>query len=568
MSSVSEHEESDLLSDQSSDRARRSESPYPTVVGAFKRSSDGVSRLRGIHPTVGTCDHPIRLSVINYNGVSIAACVSISPVPEIVIGELSLTAFTPRIRLQTVRSPTGSASFVDKDRLFVMVPDAARSDGIDLHVITKTFGIKSEHVTSCHYPTAISVWKPSSDGPFHLAIANSPGPSLRSGGGNTYRNLTTFYKWTGTYFDSYTQVNSFHVKDICPFSVAGKDYVVIVNHESSPGFHSVDSEVYRYDPDEYKWYSIQKIKTTGGVDCEIFTLGPDNSQEFFLTIANNLDKDVSTGSVRFDVDSVIYKFSNDKFVPFQCLRTIGATSIKAYEDSNHDSHFSSFLLAVAHMPGVQLFQYNGWKFVEAPVQLVRGSLGPGVQSLVFTRIQSQPVLIAANPRMSSRESNVIKFEFVHENPLRNWKKLSREWCDNVSSKINNGHSTLDSINSLLDGTFAVDQREPIVVKGDLIMTGANLTVNGFFRSPSLEDLSSGRRLSHEMVAELDSLHNQLMRLESQISSLSETLNRAVTLDGNQVITGHYSFSDVSFQCSDSDRCMLGRDVLGFDCSEG
>lgn len=315
-----EVDDGDLLSDQSKERARRSESPHSTVVEAFKTSTDGISRLRGIHPLVGTCDHPIRLSVTNYNGMPVAACVSISPVPEIVIGELSLTEFNPRIRLQTIRSPAGATSFVDKDRLFVMVADAARPDGIDLHVITKTFGIKSEHVTSCHYPTAINVWKPSSDGPFHLAIANSPGSSLRPGSGNTYRNVTTFYKWTGTYFDSYTQVNSFNVKDICPFSVAGKDYVIIVNYESSPGFHSVDSELFKFDPDEYKWYSIQKIKTTGAVDCEIFSLGPDNNREFFLTIANNLDKDVTTGALKFNVDSVIYKFSNDKFVPFQCLK--------------------------------------------------------------------------------------------------------------------------------------------------------------------------------------------------------------------------------------------------------
>lgn len=552
---MSEEEDSDLVSDQSKERARRSESPYSTIVEAFRTSTDGVSRLRGIHPMIGLCDHPIRLSVTNYNGVPIAACVTISPVPEIVIGEISLAAFTPRIRLQTIRSPTGAASFVDKDRLFVMVADSTRSDGIDLHVITKTFNIKSEHVTSCHHPTALNVWKPSSDGPYHLAIANSPGPLLKPSA-NAYRNVTTFYKWTGTYFDSYTQVNSFHVKDICPFSVAGKDYVVIVNYESSPGFHSVDSELFKFDPDEYKWYSVQKIKTTGAVDCEIFSLGPDNNREYFLTIANNMDKDVTTGAVWFNVDSVIYKFSNDKFVPFQCLKTAGATSIQAFEDSDDEKHSSSFVLAVAHLPGVQLFEYNGWKFVEAPVQLARGSLGPGVVSMAFTRLQQQPVLISVNPRMSSREPNVIRFDFIHQNLLKNWKKASHEWCDTVSKRINGGVSNLHSINSLLDGTFTVDQREPIVIKGDLTATGANLTVNGFFRAPAVHDSSTGQMFSHDMIAELDALNKQLITVESQIAALQETLNRAVTLEGNQVITGQYSFSDVDFQCRDSDRCVF------------
>ena len=271
------------------------------------------------------------------------------------------------------------------------------------------------------------------------------------------------------------------------------------------------------------------------------------------------------------MDSIIYKFSNDKFVPFQCLKTVGATSVKAFEESSEETQFSSFVLAVAHMPGVQLFQYNGWKFVEAPVQLVRGSLGPGVTALTFARVQQQSVLISVNSRMNSREPNVIKFDFVHENPLKNWKKQSHEWCDTVSNRISNAHSTLGSLNSILDKTFTVDQRDPIVVKGDLSMTGANLTVNGFFRAPVVQDVSNGQRFSHDMITELDALNKQLLGLESQIVSLSDTLNRAVTLDGNQVITGRYSFSDVNFQCQDSDRCTFGainaRSLNGEDISK-
>lgn len=222
---------------------------------------DGISRLRGVHPLFATCDHSIHMSTATFNRITVGVCISIREPKEVVVGELSLkNGWVPRLRLQTVRDPRMSVAFVDMDRLFVMVADAARPDGVDLHVINKNYAVRSEHVTSAHFPTAIKIWRPNSDAPHHLAISNSPDPYHSRA---SLRNETTFYKWTGTYFDVYTSVDSYKVSDVCPFSSGGKDYVVIINYESAPNIFEVDSELFRYDIDNKKWLSVQKIRTTG-----------------------------------------------------------------------------------------------------------------------------------------------------------------------------------------------------------------------------------------------------------------------------------------------------------------
>lgn len=77
---------------------------------------------------------------------------------------------------------------------------------------------------------------------------------------------------------------------------------------------------------------------------------------------------------------MIYKFVEDKFVPFQCLPTSRAVSLASY------SVDGMFLLAVANeYDAVHLYQYDGWRFVITAVQSTRGALSNGVVHLTFHR---------------------------------------------------------------------------------------------------------------------------------------------------------------------------------------
>lgn len=73
----------------------------------------------------------------------------------------------------------------------------------------------------------------------------------------------------------------------------------------------------------------------------------------------------------------------DKFIPFQCLPTERATVIASW------SKDLVFLLAVANMDAVYLYQYDGWQFVLSNVQYTKGAMSAGVRHLVFQSVVNE-----------------------------------------------------------------------------------------------------------------------------------------------------------------------------------
>lgn len=311
------------------------------------------------------------------------------------------------------------------------------------------------------------------------------------------------------------------VKDICPFTHNSKDYVVIINNEASPTKSSVDSELLRYNLDDKKWVSVQKIKTTGALDCELFSFGQGIREEKFLAIANNMDK--STGVANLNVNSVIYKFSGEKFVPFQCLKTIAATQIKAKSGEN-----SSFVLAVANLDGVEMYQYNGWKLVKASVQSRASALGKGVVSMTVANLGPDTVLIVSNSR-ANVDMNVFQPKFRKETVLKDWRKQALGWCQDVKLKASS--SSLEGVERKLDGVYFVDQQEPIRIKGDLIFR-SDVEVTGTLSAPQVFDTYSKQNFTHEMTIRLQQLDQHLQELERNASRAMNLLSRALRLDGN------------------------------------
>lgn len=87
---------------------------------------------------------------------------------------------------------------------------------------------------------------------------------------------------------------------------------------------------------------------------------------------------------------MIYKFVEDKFVPFQCLPTSRATSFASY------SKDGMFLLAVANEDdAVHLYQYDGWRFVKSGVQSTQGAMADGATHLALhtVKVAQEDVLI-------------------------------------------------------------------------------------------------------------------------------------------------------------------------------
>lgn len=510
--------------------------------------------MRGIVPLFPTCAQPLDYTTIEFYGQTYGICVSSqshSSPAKISVGPITRNGWEPNRISWIAKEPQKIVSFVDEDKdtkernLYVLVADSGRRDGTDVVVINKHNERinKEQHTVNSIYPTAIAVWKSRTDNTNHLAIANSHGSDATQ----SFKSETFSYNWMGTYFDKYSSMTTYYVKDICAFNIHSSEFLAIANYKAGPNIIQVDSEIFKLDIDRKKWRTFQRIRTFGAVDWEFFTFGSDKNKEFFLAVANSFD--TSHGHTNYEVDSVIYKFSNDKFVPFQCLPTVGATQIKTFKGRNGE-----FVLAVSNMyQAVHLYQYNGWHFLETNIQYTSGVMSPGVVSLHFDYLpfERSGVLFVSNPRHPS--GHMFKMDFVHENPLGEWHNRSLNWCNTTDGEV--ARFGAHDLTTQFNNVFYVDQMEPIVINDDLILGDI---ITDSLSTPVLFKESNGDELSHKLINELVKLDQEINVIEANMGRIIDLLTHALRTKGEQVVTSSYNFKSVDFECRSEDECNLGQ----------
>lgn len=91
------------------------------------------------------------------------------------------------------------------------------------------------------------------------------------------------------------------------------------------GNTDIDSEIFRFRLQDSKFESYQKIRTNGVEDLKHFEFEDKETgeKEHFLVVANSFQLS-SDGTRDYLINSVIYKFVDDYFIPFQSFKIHGA----------------------------------------------------------------------------------------------------------------------------------------------------------------------------------------------------------------------------------------------------
>lgn len=420
-----------------------------------------------------------------------------------------------------------------------------------------------------------------------------------------------YFDSVSNYFDEYDRVSSFLVKDLCTFTINNYDYMVVINYKSGLNHHQVDSELFKLDPHEIKWKSIQKIRTFGAVACEVFSLFGKQSQEaeHFLVVANNHDINAQN-EINYEVNSVIYKFHYDQFIPFQCISTVGAWSVRMIQPINEqnddlddysasgawqpsrlrsvaDASTSRQVLAVASLTGVQLYQYNGWKFVvinhlsaaqhseslgpSLPVHhrsytsqlpphysshqaMLNDMLASGNQLYSF-ELGDQLHLLASN-RQHLRSANCFRLAFEAQNQLGAWYESSLQWCDRLVHRLSiDVNQSLQPLQQAMNRTHLIDSDTPIELPELRLLGGA-----GFQRltAPLVSDRANRRNFSDIIVTQLVRLERLLSSVHLEQGRLQQSLTNVLRLNSprTQRINSPVEFDHVQMQCAGTNGCSL------------
>ncbi|KAG8202085.1 hypothetical protein JTE90_010447 [Oedothorax gibbosus] len=492
----------------------------------------GVYRLQSINAVSQLCQTAVYSKFVDVGNETYAICAKAETLhtpAEVIVGLYKEHQWKPEFRW-FIRNAYNFEAFHFKEYMYVLVAEEGK-EGTDLvRINLSTKEVVVDHTVHSKYPARISTWTMKVDGKFHMAVANLPRQDSTD-----YVSDVYFYMWFGTYFDRYSSVQAYDVKDIEPFHIHGAAYLAIANFRKSKNDYNVDSEILKYDLDEKRWLSHQRIRTYGAMDWEFFTIGSTIKREFYLVVANNQDN----GEQR--VKTTVFKFIKDKFIPFQCLPTERGTSIASWSDDR------IFLLAVANTDAVYLYQYDGWQFVLSDVQYTQGAMSSGVQHLVFHSVANMTannlMLSVSNP-YTWQDPSIFELGFYYENYLRSWNEESTAWCLNTFNRLES--TDAGSVMSLLDDVVFVDQTSPITINGSIHFESGFGTDK--LQTPFLKEIITQETYDGRMLLNLEELHRRLQEVSVTIAGFEEVLKNALKIEGNQTVYGNLEFQDVSFDC--------------------
>lgn len=244
------------------------------------------------------------------------------------------------------------------------------------------------------------------------------------------RKSCPIYKWTGHQFILIDQIACYDSYHIEKFEIDFETFLVVANYRDDAGVSDIFSYIYKYDVNEQTFKEHQKIFTNAAHDIRHFAFEYAGVHDDFL-IVENAYQTMPDGTRNYQTESVIYKYMHGHFVPFQSLVWDNVTQVLPVVGPKQE-----FILLVAEENlHVKMYQYDGWKFVKAPIDYSRGSLNRGIRSLrYYNQYSQQSLVVVANE--NHREGQTVFYypRFKLKNDVKMYLNKFTRYADEVFEK--------------------------------------------------------------------------------------------------------------------------------------
>lgn len=143
---------------------------------------------------------------------------------------------------------------------------------------------------------------------------------------HTYRNLDEnvdnvcpLYRWSGYHFDVIDDLPCYNSIYIEAFSIAHTSYIAIANQMNDQDVEEdTFSDIFRFNHEEQRFEFHQKIYIYSVSDIAYFFLELGDVREHYLITGNSrAGKETASDKLDYDQHSIVYKFVDEYFVPFQ-----------------------------------------------------------------------------------------------------------------------------------------------------------------------------------------------------------------------------------------------------------
>uniref|UniRef100_A0A182N2V7 VWFD domain-containing protein n=1 Tax=Anopheles dirus TaxID=7168 RepID=A0A182N2V7_9DIPT len=235
-------------------------------------------------------------------------------------------------------------------------------------------------------------------------------------------NVCPLFRWSGYYFDVVDHMPCYNSVHIAPFSIDQQLFVAVANQMSPVQGKDTFSDIFLLDPETQKLVLHQRIYIYAVSDIAYFFLETRERREHFLVTGNSLDTEAprdgtegGRGARNVDQNSIVYKFVDGYFVPFQNLELTG---VKRFLPVVHENG-EFLLLVLCHDQPLLIYEYDGWKLVPSRIDYTGEAFAAGVSHMrVYRHIVNASVIVIANSNLFGKSINLFTPQYGMRNDLR------------------------------------------------------------------------------------------------------------------------------------------------------
>ncbi|XP_046394283.1 uncharacterized protein LOC124162007 [Ischnura elegans] len=401
-------------------------------------------------------------------------------------------------------------------------------------VVYRLVDRKLENVQTLNtkYPSDISIWEDLNE--VYMAVAIS---QVNQSTHISYEAESIIFRWLGEHFDLITTIKTYNARCVTPFKIGSTMYLAVANHMNNHDETDIDSEIFKYNLNEDRFVSHQKIRTHGAMDIKFFSSANKRKREHFIAVANSFEMGLD-GERIYETGSIIYKYADDYFVPFQSILMNAATQWLHISGPRGE-----LVLIAACGTGIRTFQYDGWRFVESEVQHSTNSFGPGISSMRSFTFGGGSVLAVANKNKQIGDADVFNLKFKPKYDLKEFHADLHNWCETMVEEIEN-----EDLDGLLEKIRSLPKEddETIYLEGDLVIEGGIINI---LKTDAIK-IGDSILLDNDFIVELNNYAEVLNKVQHELDAVSTTIKNSMKTSGENHIQGSLKFEDLAMKCID------------------
>ncbi|XP_055531237.1 uncharacterized protein LOC129722051 [Wyeomyia smithii] len=247
-------------------------------------------------------------------------------------------------------------------------------------------------------------------------------------------NVCPLYRWSGYHFDAIDELPCYNSIHIEPFTIEQTLFLAIANQMNDEAVdEDTFSDLFKFDYDRQKFDFHQKIYIYSVSHIAYIFMEMDHKREHFLVTGNSrAGKKNKAGKLDYDQHSIMYKYMDGYFVPFQKFELYSVKQFLPVMRINGEF----LLLIMCRGRPLLIYEYDGWKFSPSQIDYTREAFSVGVSHMrVYQHMVNASLIVIANRNSFGTTTNIFSPIYGVKNDLKDVYREFIAWCDDTTQQL-------------------------------------------------------------------------------------------------------------------------------------